>query len=289
MAEVDEMIRIALLSDIHGNSVALDAVLTDIEAQGEITFYWVLGDLVALGPDPVGVLERLARLSNAIYVRGNTDHYVVTDEQPPPSVDTVRTDLSLLPLYRMVARQTGWTQGAIASAGWLNWLAALPFEQRLVSPDGTRLLAVHASPGRHDGVGVHPNLNEAELRHLVSGCEADLVCVGHTHWPMDIHVDGINVVNLGCVSNPTPPDLRASYVVLEADASGYHIRLRRVDYDRQLAIEAVGRSNYPNGRYLIESLRVGHKPQWRSPLIGECADHSRVTEATDADPSGRTA
>ncbi len=56
--------KIAVLSDIHGNSVALDAVLRDISSQGGVDAYWVLGDLVALGPDPVGVLERLSKLPN---------------------------------------------------------------------------------------------------------------------------------------------------------------------------------------------------------------------------------
>ncbi len=53
------MMRIALLSDIHGNSIALEAVLEDIQAQGDVDAYWVLGDLAAIGYDPVGVLERL--------------------------------------------------------------------------------------------------------------------------------------------------------------------------------------------------------------------------------------
>ena len=65
--------RIALLSDIHGNSVALDAVLRDVQAQGNADEYWILGDLVAIGPDPIGVLERLSELEEAFYVRGNTD------------------------------------------------------------------------------------------------------------------------------------------------------------------------------------------------------------------------
>ena len=257
--------RIALFSDIHGNSVALEAVLKDIEAQGEVTAYWILGDLVALGPDPVGVLERLSGLNNALYIRGNTDHYVVTDEQPPPQVEQVKSDPNLLPIYGICARQTGWTQGAIASAGWFDWLAALPFEQRLVLPDGTRLLGVHASPGRHDGTGIHPNLTETEIGLLLTGCRADLVCIGHTHWPMDIQVNGVNVVNLGCVSNPLPPDLRASYVILEVTEAGYQIHHRRVVYDREAVIEAVKQVNYPNGTFLIDGLRGRHKPQWRSP------------------------
>ena len=53
--------RIAILSDIHGNSLALDAVLSDLKEE-EIDGYWILGDLVALGPDPVGVLERITKL-----------------------------------------------------------------------------------------------------------------------------------------------------------------------------------------------------------------------------------
>ena len=63
------MKRIALLADIHGNSLALDAVLAHIQAQGGVDDYWVLGDLCAIGYDPVGVLERLSALPNAIFIR----------------------------------------------------------------------------------------------------------------------------------------------------------------------------------------------------------------------------
>ncbi len=74
----------ALLSDIHGNSVELDAVLEDIKSQGDVDAYWILGDLVAIGPDPVGVLQRLSILPNARFIRGNTDRYVVTGDRPHP-------------------------------------------------------------------------------------------------------------------------------------------------------------------------------------------------------------
>lgn len=92
--------RIALLSDIHGNFLALDAVLKDIEAQGGVESYWILGDLVAIGPEPVRVLEALLALPNAIFTRGNTDRYVVTGERPSPFDADVKRDLTLLPLYR---------------------------------------------------------------------------------------------------------------------------------------------------------------------------------------------
>jgi len=75
--------RIALLSDIHGNSLALDAVLADIATVG-VDGYWILGDIVALGPDPVGVLQRLSTLQNCYFIRGNTDRYLVTGDGSVP-------------------------------------------------------------------------------------------------------------------------------------------------------------------------------------------------------------
>jgi len=68
--------RIAILSDMHGNCVALDAVLADIATQGPVDAYWLLGDLVAMGPDPVGVMHRIHALPNYQAIRGNTDRWL---------------------------------------------------------------------------------------------------------------------------------------------------------------------------------------------------------------------
>ncbi len=67
-----------------GNPIALDAVLADIEAKGSVDGYLVLGDLVAVGHDPAGVLERLVKLPGARFVQGNTDRYVVSGQRPYP-------------------------------------------------------------------------------------------------------------------------------------------------------------------------------------------------------------
>jgi len=189
--------RLALLSDTHGNPIAVDAVLEDVEARGGVDGYWVLGDVVAIGYDPVGVLERLTALSNVRFLQGNTDRYVVTGERPYPQLDDVAADTELLPRLVEVAQTFAWTQGYVTAAGWFDWLAALPFEQRMTLPDGTRLLGVHVAPDRNDGEGVHPRLGEAELRKMLDGCAADLVVVGHTHWPTERVQDGVRVVNVG--------------------------------------------------------------------------------------------
>lgn len=249
--------RVALLSDIHGNSVALEAVLTDIEMRGGVDAFWVLGDLVALGQDPVGVLEDLSSLPNVRCTRGNTDRYVCTGDRPPPTLEDAKANPDLLSVLVEVAGTFAWTQGAVTQAGWLEWLADLPLELRETLPDGTRFLGVHAAPGTDGdpGIGIHPGLGEIDLRRLLSGCEADLVCVGHTHWPMDIQVDGRRIVNVGSVSNPLLPDLRASYVVLQADESGYQVQHERVDYDRDAVITALRRVQHPGAGFIMKHLR----------------------------------
>lgn len=74
--------RTAIFSDIHGNITALEAVLADIEGSKAVDEYWILGDIVALGPAPIEVLERLTTLPYARFIRGNTDRYVYTGDRP---------------------------------------------------------------------------------------------------------------------------------------------------------------------------------------------------------------
>jgi predicted phosphodiesterase len=248
--------RIAILSDIHGNPIALEAVLADIQKQGPIDEYWLLGDFAAIGYDPVKVLERVSALPNARFARGNTDRYLITDELPL-SLQQMQTQVrpELLPKMISTVKSFAWTRGYLAASGWLDWLARLPLEQRLRLPDGTRLLGVHAAPGTDDGPGIHLRLSEAELEALVKDCNADLICVGHTHIPLDRTAGGVRVINLGSVSNPVTPELLASYAIVKANNSGYQVQLRRVPYDREAVIEAVKRSGHPAGDYIIQFMR----------------------------------
>src|SRR6516162_9862487 len=109
--------RLALFSDIHGNPLALDAVLADIQRHGEVDAYWVLGDFAALGYDPVTPLERITALPHADCTRGNTDRYVVTEDLPIPPEKALQ-DSSLLPDVIDAARSFSWTRGYLSAAGW---------------------------------------------------------------------------------------------------------------------------------------------------------------------------
>ncbi len=246
--------RLAILSDIHGNPIALDAVLKDIQRQGEVDRYWILGDFVALGYDPVTPLEKITTLFHASFTRGNTDRYVVTEDLPVQPQKALE-DPALLSEVIEATRSFSWTRGYVSATGWLGWLTNLPLEVRLTLPDGTRLLGVHASPGRDDGPGIQSKHSNEDLEQRLAGSEADLVIVGHTHVSLDRQVGKVRVVNLGSVSNPVTSGLQATYVLLDADEHGYSIQLRRVDYDREAVIKGIKQSRHPTPSLLIRFMR----------------------------------
>jgi predicted phosphodiesterase len=254
--------RIALLSDIHGNSIALDAVLADIEAQGGVDTYWLLGDFAAMGYDPLGVLERITKLPNTFFLRGNHDRYTVTGQRPGPTLEQAQANPKMIPLMLALATNLAWTQGHVRAGGWWDWFTRLPLELRLTLPDGTRLLGVHAAPGEDDGVGIIPLLSDDELRTLLAPAEADLVIVGHTHVPLDRTVDGVRVVNLGSVSNPMKPRTTASYAILEANEAGHTIEQRYVEYDREAVVQELQRVKHPATDFLAQFMREGVTPPW---------------------------
>lgn len=251
------MSRIALLADVHGNSIALDAVLKDIEQNGSVDAYWLLGDYAAIGFDPVGVLERLERLPNYRAICGNTELYLLDFSVPPPSIEELQENPDLLEVVIHTARSFGWTSGAVTATGWLPWIENLPLEMRESLPDGTRALAVHASPGTAEGTGITPKTPEHTLEELLRGAEADLVLVGHTHIPFERWSGNIQIVNPGSVSNSFLADKRASYAVLEAGKDGYQVNFHRVEYDIQATIEATKAAKHPAQDFIERLLREG--------------------------------
>lgn len=259
--------RIAILSDIHGNGLALDAVLADIDGQGGVDGYWLLGDLVAIGAQPLAVLDRLLALPNARFVRGNSERYLSTGQRPAPSQAEALADRSLLPVYVQVLESFAWTAGAVAAGGHLPFLESMPLEERLTLPDGSRVLLVHASPGRDDSRGFLPAYEQAEMRQRLDGCQAELLCVGHTHWPQNFRLDGVRVVNPGSIGNPLIPSLRATYALLEADEGGYRVRHRAVEYDRALAQQISREVRQPGAEFINSYLRGDRVRPWEEPEV----------------------
>ena len=100
------------------------------------------------------------------------------------------------------------------------------------------------------------------MTSLLTGCEADLVCVAHTHCPLRIEVNGVDVVNIGSVSNPVVPDLLAHTVILEGDQTGYHIEERAVEYDREAVVAAAYAVHYPAAEHVEKHMTGQILPGW---------------------------
>ncbi len=229
--------HIAILSDIHGNPLALDAVLTAIDKQPEIDAYWILGDSAALGYDPASTLDRLTSLPHTSSIRGNTDRLTLTAS---PEEATY-----------------AWTRAALTPTH-LAWLSHLPLERRTTLPDSTRVLSVHAAPGTDEGQGIPPTLPDAELEEILSKADADLLLVGHTHQPMDREACGVRIINPGSVSNPEGEDVRAHYALLQADETGYRVQHHQARYDNQAVIAATLTAGHPSAAYITSCMRGEH-------------------------------
>jgi hypothetical protein len=115
--------------------LALDAVITDARGMGADRF-WLLGDLVAMGPDPVGTVQRLRRLEPEFRITGNTDRLVSRAEKPYPSATEQGLEADVVDRATRRAAMLAWTRGALATSGDLEWLADS-------SPTRRRRIAAH--------------------------------------------------------------------------------------------------------------------------------------------------
>src|ERR1700678_3187463 len=139
--------KMGIIADIHGNDVALRAVLEDA-SRCQVDCWWALGDLVLFGPRPAEVLELLQGLPGIQMLRGNTDRYVLAGDQPAPhaTVADAAGSIDLVDRYAAMAAGIGWTRGVLAQAGLLGVLDDLPAHLRMRLPNGIEVLGVHASP-----------------------------------------------------------------------------------------------------------------------------------------------
>jgi predicted phosphodiesterase len=248
-------VLVAVISDVHGNAVALDAVLRSAEAEGVDT-YWCLGDLVAHGAEPSRVASTVRGLAENVCVRGNTDRYVLTGDLSGmiPPIDRPTTPDGLRVLAE--ARESfAWTRDRLVRSGDIGWLTGLPLEHRVMLPDGTRVLLVHSSPGRDDGLGLTLGASDEVLAYRgFTSAVADLVFVGHTHIPGERRLGACQAINPGPVSLPPSADDRARWLLLDATTSGYSIEHRSEAYDLGRAIEQLRLQRHPSAEWIEEKM-----------------------------------
>ncbi len=207
---------LAIISDLHGNLPALEAVLADL---GTVDGVLCCGDLVGYYPDAPEVVERVRGLG-ARAVRGNHELMVTGAREVPP--ERAR--------YYAIADAR-----RALSADQLAWLAALPPSLAL-ERDGLAVEVRHASPWDEETY-LYPDsdLGRVGLR------EGTWLLLGHTHYPMRRPAGGGVVANPGSVGQPRDRDPRAAYAVLDTAAGRWE--QRRVAYDHrtyQRRLETLG-------------------------------------------------
>jgi predicted phosphodiesterase len=242
------MQKLAVLADIHGNKVALQAVLDDLAAEGGADQTIVLGDLAVFGPDPVGVLTLLKGREPIYHVCGNTDRYLVEKRYPGGS------------------GKPGWQTQVLASFPWtadrlggngLQFLAGLPRQQRLFLTEVHSILAVHGSP-HSDEENIRPDTPEEELSQMVADSPSfNLLLCAHTHLPVNRVVAGRRIVNVGSVGLPFDGDPRASYAIVHLQPGGdYGVEFRRVDYDVEAVVSELFAVAHPAAEIQAYNLRT---------------------------------
>jgi putative phosphoesterase len=251
--------RLGVIADIHGNEVALRAVLKDAE-RSEVDRWWALGDLALFGPRPAEVLEILQGLPGIGMLRGNTDRYVLTGEQPDPHATAAdaAASIDLVERYAAMAAGIAWTRGVLDQAGLLDVLADLPARLRLRIESGVTILGVHASPTADDGPGIEPGVADEQLRSLLAGCGADVVVGGHTHLAADRLVDGIRALNPGSAGMPSTCGA-ASWLLLEDRGDVLTAEHRSVPFDVAAVVGDLRRRRHPNAEFVASILTGGRQ------------------------------
>lgn len=236
--------RVAIVSDIHGNLTAFEAVLADLRRNApDLILHG--GDLADAGASPVEIVDRIRELGWA-GVLGNTDEMLC---RPESLREFAGQSPAMLPLVPVIEKMAAATRDRLGEDR-LQWLSSLP---RIQHAEGIAL--VHASPEtawRAPG----RDASDDELRSVYGGLGASIVVYGHIHQPSIRHMKELTVVNAGSVSLSYDGDTRASYFLLDDEV----VQIRRVAYDITKEVKALSDRDMPHWQWIAKILQSG-RPQ----------------------------
>ena len=228
--------RLLIISDIHGNKEAMDAVLAVSHDEAIC-----LGDIVDYGPSPGECIDVL--LDQKIpTIMGNHDNAVA-----------FRMDCGCGYAYKHLSQSTREYTWNILNATQLEFLRKLPMDIRR-EENGKKLYFTHGSPlSFYDYI--KPDTPEQTIKELITGVSADFLFMGHSHLPFVRKVADVTLVNPGSVGQPRDGDTRASCVVFDTDS--FQAEIIRVEYDMEVVFDKI-RKNMPNAEELISILKRGY-------------------------------
>ncbi len=243
------MVRIAALSDVHGNLPALEAVRRDIDASRP-DYVAICGDLAFNGPDPVGTLALVRELERAgAYVTvGNTDVAVADGDYTAafPWFTEGAPDS-----YQVAA---DWARDQIGDDG-VDYLRRLPWERRLRVADDL-ILFCHASPSSLTD-GFPADLDPVVTIDRVSRTDAKVIVCGHTHVPEVREVGWRTIVNAGSAGYVFDGDPSATWALIEIEDGEVKAEIHRTTYDFMAASDALSARGLPGDVYRAATIRTG--------------------------------
>ena len=240
---------VAVLSDVHGNLAALEAVRTALKKEKPDAVI-VAGDHVMNGPDPAGAVDAIRdmEVSGATIVQGNTDVAVADFDYSaafPWFTDGV-------PDMHVAAAE--WAHDALGEdrVGWLRRLAS---ERRLMLDD-TMVLACHASPGSQTQ-GFDAQLDPSVMLERISRTDARIICCGHTHVPEVRDLGWKIIVNDGSAGYVFDGDPTASWALVEIDGDEIRTEIRRTEFDTMAVANAISARGLAGDVYRAATVRTG--------------------------------
>lgn len=225
--------KYAVLGDIHGNIVALEVVLENIDKE-EVDGVMILGDIVMVGPAPYEVLSKIKEINPECWISGNTDLWF---EEMRDSLHKTEKEQEIYPYYRYAKEKIPEKD--------VRELIDLPV-QKAININGLDVLCVHGSP-RSVVEGMDHRVPYEKLEEIVAGIEEDIILCGHTHVPFIGSINGKYVMNAGSVGRPLDGDPAASYGIIEInDNKEPSFTIKRVKYSLDETFRLAKERNFPN-------------------------------------------
>lgn len=232
--------KLAVISDIHGNLVAMEAALADLESVGEVDKLWILGDLAAFGPRPSECLDRVLDLQehygedHCKIIGGNTDRYLVTGERRAQRTDEEafggladrRADFDAVINWNLA--QLNWEQ--------YQFLAKILGREVSLHIEGYGYaIGYHAVPGNDESY-LGPDTPEEEAADYLLDREGWLAIGGHIHRQMDRALGNWRVINVGSVGMSFQMPGKAQWGLFTFVDGEVTVDLRAVPYDTDAAV-----------------------------------------------------
>jgi putative phosphoesterase len=226
--------KIALIGDIHANLPALEAALAHAREQG-IKRVWNVGDIVGYGPFPDEVVQLLRKDENIVSILGNYDRKVLRFKKKQEKWEKSKDP------DKYLAFEWAYEHLSKKNRKYLRFLS----REIKMKLRGHRILLTHGSPASDEEL-LFPDTPDERLRELAQMTKADIVVVGHSHYPFARQVDDVWFINTGSVGRPDDGDPRACYAVLRFQGDEMQVQHHRVEYDVDRTVAAIREHNLPD-------------------------------------------